>query len=148
MHPLHPLYMCFCTLYSTVLQCSESLFQAQDAQKQAQKRQSVAGTMLYFSSYCTLRLKMFYFLSVCLFLYSLCEKHYKSIPVQDYMTDCIIWVIQYNTLLDLWTHSWNGTCLFVGDLLHPNLGLKNLWFSGIDHLQVYILILRFNIKTM
>ena len=99
MHPLQ-VHVLLCTLLYSTIQCSVSLFQAQDAQKQAQKRQSVAGTMLYFSSYCTVRLKMFYFLSVYLFMYYLCEKHYKSIPVQSYMTDYITWVPRL-TLLDL-----------------------------------------------
>ena len=61
-------------------------------------------------------------------MYYLCEKHYKSIPVQSYMTDYITWVprltVGLMNKLDLWTPSRNGTCLFVGDLLYPNLGLK------------------------
>lgn len=101
MHPLQ-VHVLLCTSQSSTTQCTVSLFQAQDAQKQAQKRQSVAGTMLYFSSYCTVRLKMFslFPVCVCLFIYYLCEKHYKSIPVQYYMTDCITWVPRL-TLLDL-----------------------------------------------
>ena len=58
----------------------------------------VAGTkkcqlfivLLYFSRYCTVRLKMFIF---CLFfMYYLCKKYYKPITVQYYIADCVYWV--------------------------------------------------------
>ena len=77
--------------------------------------------LLYFSSYCTVRLNFFLF-CVCFFMYYLCEKYYKPIIVYIYIkyiyyiTDCISWVPRL-TLLDLRTHSWNGTWLYVGDLL-------------------------------
>ena len=45
----------------------------------------------YFSRYCTVRLKMIYFL--CLFfMYYLCKKHYKPVAVQHCIVDCISWV--------------------------------------------------------
>ena len=49
-------------------------------------------------------------------MYYLCEKYYKPIIVQYYIADCVSWVPRL-TLLDLRTCSWNGMCLFVGDLL-------------------------------
>ena len=62
----------------------------------------VVGTVLYFSRYCTVRLKMFYFL--CLFfVYYLCEKYCKLITVEYYIVDCVSWVPRL-TLLDLQTN--------------------------------------------
>ena len=61
--------------------------------------------LLYFSRYCTVRFKMFYFL--CLFfMYYLCEKYYKPITVQYYIADCVSWVPRL-TLLDLRTGFMN-----------------------------------------
>ena len=52
---------------------------------------SCCTALLYFSRYCTVRLKRFYFL--CLFfIYYLCEKCYKPITVQYYIADCVSWV--------------------------------------------------------
>ena len=63
---------------------------------------SCCTVLLYFSRYCIVRLKMFYFL--CLFFkYYLCEKYYKTITVQYYTADCVSWVPRL-TLLDLWTN--------------------------------------------
>ena len=78
--------------------------------------------LLYFSRYCTVRLKMFYFL--CLFFrYYLCEKYYKPITVQYYVSDCVSWVPRLSLLdltnkLYLRMRSRNGTPLYVGDLLY------------------------------
>ena len=66
-------------------------------------------------------------------MYYSCEEYYKPITVQYYITDCVSWASRL-TLLESCTHrnhahigimhtsdsraySWNGTCLYVGDLL-------------------------------
>ena len=85
---------------------------------------SCCTVLLNFSRYCTVRLKMFSLLSVCFFMYCLCEKYYKPISVQCYRVDRVSWVPGL-TLLDLetnWTFSRNRTHSFVGNLLwspHP-----------------------------
>ena len=62
----------------------------------------VAGTVLYFSRACTVRLKYFllYVFGFFFFLYYLCEKYYKPITVQCYIADCGSWVPRLS-LLDL-----------------------------------------------
>ena len=65
-------------------------------------------------------------------MYYLCEKYYKPITgnrfignntitykpiIQYYIANCVSWVPKV-TLLDLRTHSQNGTCSYVGDLLY------------------------------
>ena len=70
---------------------------------------SCCTVLLYFSRYCTVRLKMFFFTFVFVFVYSLCEKYYKPISAQYCITDSTIWVPK-RTLLDFqtsWTYSWN-----------------------------------------
>ena len=57
--------------------------------------------LLYFSRYCTVRLKTFLFLCLS-FMYYLCEKYYEYIIVQYYIADCVSWVPRL-TLLALWT---------------------------------------------
>ena len=58
-----------------------------------------AVVLYYFSRYCTVRLKMFYFL--CLFfMYYLCENDYKPVTAQYYIANCVSWVPRL-TLLDL-----------------------------------------------
>ena len=71
--------------------------------------------LLYFSRYCTARLKMFYFL--LLFLCVIYMKSITNITVQYYIADCVSQVPRL-TLLDLWMHSQNGICSYVGDLQH------------------------------
>ena len=74
-------------------------------------------TVLYFSRYYTVRIKMFIF-HVCFFLMCyLCEKYFKPSAVQYYITDCLSWLPGL-TLLDLGTQCQNGTCSYVGDLLN------------------------------
>ena len=56
-------------------------------------------------------------------MYYLCEKYCKLITVQYYIADCVSWVPRLTLLdltnkLDLQTRSWNGTHLYVGDLLY------------------------------
>ena len=56
-------------------------------------------------------------------MYYLCEKYYKSIPIQYYIADCISWVpklilLDLTNKLDLGTHSRNGSRSYVGDLLY------------------------------
>ena len=53
--------------------------------------------LLYFSRYCTVRLKIFYF------LFYLCEKYYKPVSIQYYIAGCVSWVPRL-TLLDLQTN--------------------------------------------
>ena len=62
---------------------------------------SCCTVLLYFSRYCTVRLKMFsLFLCLLGFMYYLYEKYYKPITVQYYIADCVSWVARL-TLLDL-----------------------------------------------
>ena len=76
----------------------------------------------YLSRYCTIRLKCFlsFLFSVCI----ICMKSIKKpITVQYYIASCVSWV-PWLTLLDLTnkmnlgTHSWNGTHLYLGYLLY------------------------------
>ena len=61
---------------------------------------SCCSVLLYFSRYCTVRLKMFSLFFVCLFfMYYLGEKYYKPITVRYYIADCVSWVPRL-TLLD------------------------------------------------
>ena len=60
------------------------------------------AVVLYFTRYCTVRLKLFYFLCL-IFVYYLCEEYYKPITVQYYIAACVSWVPK-QTLLDLWTN--------------------------------------------
>ena len=48
--------------------------------------------------------------------YYLCEKHYKPITAQYYITDCVSWVLKL-TLLDLWTN-WTYKCALRMELIH------------------------------
>ena len=48
--------------------------------------------LLDFSRYCTVRFKRFSLFFVCVFMYYLCEKYFKSIIVQCYITYCVSWV--------------------------------------------------------
>ena len=88
--------------------------------------------LLYFSRYYTVRLKCFIYFLHFFFMYYLCEKYYRSITVQSYVASCVSWVPRLNLLdlwkLDLWMHSWNETCSYVGNLLYtiidPHL---NFW---------------------
>ena len=60
-----------------------SWFQAQDVQKQASQQRDVAGAPVLFKA---LSCKIS-FIFVFVFMYYLCEKHYKSTTVQDvYLT--------------------------------------------------------------
>ena len=58
---------------------------------------SCCTVLLYFSGFCTVRLKIF----LCLFfMYYLCEKHYQPVAVQYYMANCVSCIPRL-TLLDL-----------------------------------------------
>ena len=62
-------------------------------------------------------------LSFVFFMYFLCEKYYKPITVQYYITDCVSWVPRLNFVglmnkLNLQTRSQNRTRSYVGDLLY------------------------------
>ena len=70
--------------------------------------------LLSFSTYYTIRLKMFSF--CLLFICYLCEKYYKSITVQNYIVDCVSWVPRL-TLLDLQTN-WTYKCTLRTELIH------------------------------
>ena len=45
--------------------------------------------LLYFSGYCSIRLKMFSLFHVFLIMYYLCENYYKPITVQYYIVTCV-----------------------------------------------------------
>ena len=50
-----------------------------------------------------------------------CEKYYKPLTVQYYITNCVSWISRFVGLLnklDLWTHSWKGTHSYLGNLLY------------------------------
>ena len=64
---------------------------------------------------------------VFFFMYSLCEKYYKSITVQYYIADCVSWVPRL-TSLNLWTHSGNWTHSYIRDLLHSSQPMKYMLF--------------------
>ena len=59
------------------------------------------------------------------FMYYLYEKYSKPITVQLHTAGCVGCVLRL-TLLDVQTHSWNGACLYVGDLRYT----KRLRESG------------------
>ena len=50
-----------------------------------------SDVLLYFSRHCTIRLKMFYFLSL-FFVYYFCDRYYKPIILQYYIANCVSWV--------------------------------------------------------
>ena len=60
--------------------------------------------------YCKLKNALFWGVLLCV-----CEKYSKPITVQPHIADCVGCVLRL-TLLDVQTHSWNGTCLYVRDL--------------------------------
>ena len=71
--------------------------------------------LLYFSGYCTVRLKMFS-LFFMFFMYYLCEKYHKPIIIQNCITDCLSWIPRL-ILLDLtnWTYKCTlGTLIYRG----------------------------------
>ena len=72
--------------------------------------------LLYFSRYCTVRVKMFIFCICLFFMYFLCEKYYKPITVQYYIADCVSWVPRL-TLLDLQTN-WTYEHALKMELVH------------------------------
>ena len=51
-------------------------------------------------------------------------KYYKPITVQYHIANCVSWVPRL-TLLDLLTHSQNGTHVYVGDFLYHQPGEKS-----------------------
>ena len=83
---------------------------------------SCCTILLNFSRYCTVSLKMFYFLCLS-FMYYLCEKYYRPITVQHYTGDFDSWVPKL-PLLDLQMCSRIGTSLFVGVFLYLSFLLK------------------------
>ena len=64
--------------------------------------------------YCPIK-NVLNFLCQFFLMYYLCEKYSKPITVQPHIADCVGCVLRL-TLLDVQTHSWNGACLYVGDL--------------------------------
>ena len=86
----------------------------------------VVDTVLFFSRYCTVRLKMFSLFFVFVFFMDyLCEKYYTPITVQYHIANFVSWVPRL-TLLDLRTnrtyeHSQNETRSYVGELRYKIL---------------------------
>ena len=74
-------------------------------------RSDVAVTIVLFKILCCKIKNVFFIFWFCLFfMYYLCEKYYKLIPVQHYIADCVSWVPRL-TLLDLqtnWTYKYAG----------------------------------------
>ena len=58
------------------------------------------GCQLYFSRYCIVRLKNFFFNFCFFFMHYLCEKYYKPITIQYSIADSVSWVPRL-TVLDL-----------------------------------------------
>ena len=58
------------------------------------------GTVLYFPTYCTIRLKLFSLHFLCFLMYHLCENYYKPVTVQCYTASYVSWGPRL-TLLDL-----------------------------------------------
>jgi len=60
-------------------------------------------------------------------MYYFCEKYYKPITVQYYITNGVSWLPRLTLLdlneqkLDLQIHSWNGTHSYVGDSLYQGI---------------------------
>ena len=103
-----------------------SLFQAKDVQSKCKGSGAIAvlrsTSYCYFSRDCTIRLKCFPYFWGLFFMRYLCEKCYK--PINS--TVLCSWLYKLGTQanfvarmnkLDLWTHSQNGICSYVGDLL-------------------------------
>ena len=67
------------------------------------------------SRYCTVRLKMFYFLYLFSMYIYWCEKYHKPITVQYYVTNCVSWAPEL-TLLDLQTN-WTYECTLRTELI-------------------------------
>ena len=72
-----------------------------------------------FSNYLSCKIKNVF----CVFHLLFVWKYYKPIRVQYYIANRVSWVPRLTSLdlrkkLDLQTHSQNGTCLYVGDLLY------------------------------
>ena len=76
---------------------------------------SCCAVLLYFTRYCTVRLKIFSLFFVFVFMYYLCEKYYKPITVWYYIADCVSLVPRL-TLLDLWTN-WTYECTLGTELV-------------------------------
>ena len=89
----------------------------------------------YFSRYCKIKNVLSIF-CLFLFLYCLCEKYYKHITVQYYVTDFVSWVSRL-TLLDLnkldLCHVLSEWSLFIGDLLYVSAFLFLLSFTCFCH---------------
>ena len=54
--------------------------------------------LLHFSRYCTVRLKIFPLCVVWFYMYYLCEKYYKPITAQDYVTYHVSWISRLTLL--------------------------------------------------
>ena len=86
---------------------------------------SCCTVLLYFSRYSTVRLKNCFFFVLyvfvcflmCLFfVYYLCEKYFKSVTTQDYVVDCVGWILK-PTLLNLETN-WTYKHALGMELMH------------------------------
>ena len=72
---------------------------------------------VYFSRYCTVRLKKFFvFVFMYVYMYHSCKNYYKPIAVQYYIAGCVSWVPRL-TLLDLQTN-WSYECTLRMELDH------------------------------
>ena len=95
----------FAIVYFTVQYCIEygTFISSPGCLEASLKATVMQLVLLYFSRYCTVRLKCFLSFLCLFFMYYLCEKYYKPITVQYYITDCVSWVPRL-TLLDLRTN--------------------------------------------
>ena len=71
---------------------------------------SCCTVLLYFSRYCTVRLKMFIFCVCFLWTYYLCEKYYKPITVQYYIADCVCWTYKQTGLMNVLSEQNSFIC--------------------------------------
>ena len=79
---------------------------------------SDCSVLLYFSGYCTVRLKMFSLFFMFVFMYYLCEKYHKPIMVQYCIASCLSWV-PWLTLLNLTREM--GVSVLHPDISHHHL---------------------------
>ena len=88
-HPIRVVVLLFTLIYTTVEYITFTSYLFTQYQPLCA---SCCALLLYFSRYCTVRLKMLLYFLFEFFVYYLCEKYYKPIRVQNYIVNCASWV--------------------------------------------------------
>ena len=102
LHASSKIFVLLCTfLCRTIYSIHYLYFKPRISRSKQKIGGAVAGILLYFIGYCTIRLKLFHLFFA--FRYNLCLNYYKPITVQDYIANCVSWVSRL-TLLHLLTH--------------------------------------------